>query len=239
MKDNKNTKNTKKNTKGNILIIASVIFVTLAVVVFVIALSLYNGNNDKKNESSSAEGSSSGQISSSSQPASSSSIPASSSSIPASSSTQPASSSSNPASSSSQPASSSGSSIEISQAQKVVENARLLLKTPFKDGGSGPDGFDSSGFVYYVMRESGFITCPRNIVEQSKMGVPRGFDELKPGDVLFFSNEVGGEPNFAGFYSGGGKMIGCLITSTFEGVSEVNINNDYYRRHFVAGVGIS
>ena len=113
------------------------------------------------------------------------------------------------------------------------------MGTPFLDGGTDTDGFDSSGFVYYVMRESGYISCPRDIVEQSKMGVMREFDEKKEGDILFFSNEIGGEANFAGFYTGDGKMIGSLITSAFEGVVEVNIDNDYYREHFVAGVGIS
>ena len=127
----------------------------------------------------------------------------------------------------------------MSQAQTIVENARLLLGVPFKDGGSDTEGFDSSGFIYYVMRESGFITCPRDIREQAKMGIAREYSELKAGDLAFFSNEIGGRPNFAGFCTGSGKMIGCLITSKFEGVVEVNINNDYYRNHFVAGVGIS
>ncbi len=244
--------NNKKNTQNNILIIGSIIFVTIAVIVFVISLSLLNNGRDGDSssngqaESSSAisesssiapQSSSDAQESSSQAPESSSLTPQSSSKTPESSSQTPQSSSNAQGSSSKTPQSSS-SSVEMSRAQVVLENARLLIGTPFKDGGEDKDGFDSSGFIYYVMRESGFITCPRNIVEQSKMGVIHEFDELEVGDALFFSNEIGGSPNFAGFYSGDGKMIGCIITSSFEGVVEVNIMNNYYSSHFVAGVGI-
>lgn len=260
MKNNKKS----KNTTNNVLIIVSIIFVTVAVVVFVIALSIFssgdNQNNSgsvsissliegssskiesssSKNESSSykPESSFSQPVSSSSKPVSSSSKPASSSSKPASSSSKPASSSSKPASSSSSGSSSSGGT-ELTQAQKLVANARLLLRAPFKSGGSDPKGFDSSGFIYYVMRESGYVSCPRDIKEQAKMGVSRKYSDLKPGDLVFFSNEVGGSPNYAGIYTGNGKMIGCLSTLKYEGVVEVSITNDYYRSHYVAGVGIS
>lgn len=237
--------NNKKNTQNNILIIGSIIFVTIAVIVFVISLSLINNGNDgdsnskdqTENSSAISESSSIAPQSSSNEQESSSKTPESSSQTPQSSSQTPQSSSKAPQSSSQTPQSSSGS-VEMSRAQVVLENARLLIGTPFKDGGEDKDGFDSSGFIYYVMRESGFITCPRNIAEQAKMGVIHQFDELEEGDALFFSNEIGGSPNFAGFYSGNGKMIGCIITSSFEGVVEVNIMNNYYKSHFVAGVGI-
>ncbi len=251
----------KKTNQNNILIIAAIIFVVIAVIFFVIALSLFNnsGTSDSGNsvpsvdigsssdnspQSSSSLGSSSQEsrpssVSSSTPESSSQSTPQSSSQ--SSSSTQ-SSSQSRPQSSvqsSSAPQSSSAGSVDLSLAQKIVENARQLIGTPFKDGGIDPDGFDSSGFIYYVMRESGFASCPRDIALQAKMGVIREYDELKEGDLVFFSNDIGGSPNFAGFYSGDGKMIGCLVASSFEGVVEVNITNNYYKTHFVSGVGIS
>ncbi|MBP5618629.1 MAG: C40 family peptidase, partial [Clostridia bacterium] len=36
-----------------------------------------------------------------------------------------------------------------------------------------------------------------------------GKDELKRGDVLIFSNEVGGEASFVGIYAGEGSFIAC------------------------------
>ncbi len=218
--------NNKPKNTNNILIIVSIIFVTVAVIAFVIALSLFSG----------------GEVTP--QPVESSSFIDSSSSAESSSSLQssstPREESSSDSESSSDTESSSDSGIEeLTLAERIVENARRLLDTPFLDGGEDEGGFDSSGFIYYVMRESGFVSCPRNIVQQSKMGVMREFDEIEEGDILFFSNEEGGKPDFAGFYAGNGKMIGSLITSSFEGVVEVNINGDYYRRHYVTGVGIS
>ncbi len=218
--------NNKKSNQSNILIIAAVIFVIIAVIFFVIALSMFGDQGGFGNENSAA---SSDAVSSyeSSSGKSSSSAPSSSSQ-----------SSSKPVQSSSQRPQSSSASTDLTLAQKIVENARQYIGTPFKDGGAEPEGFDSSGFIYYIMRESGFVSCPRDIVLQSKMGVIREFDELQEGDIVFFSNEIGGKPNFAGFYSGNGKMIGCIITSSFEGVMETDITGNYYKQHFVSGIGI-
>lgn len=236
----------KKTNQNNILIIAAIIFVVIAVIVFVIALSLFNNRGTSGGESSVPSvdiGSSSDSIP---QSSSFSSSQQSSSSNAASSAPESSSQSSNPQSSSqssrpqsSVPQSSSSVSTDLTLAQRVVENARQLIGTPFKDGGIDPEGFDSSGFIYYVMRESGFVSCPRDIVLQAKMGVMREYDDLQEGDLVFFSNDIGGKPNFAGFYSGNGNMIGCLVTSSFEGVVEVNITNNYYKQHFVSGVGIN
>lgn len=231
---NKNPQKNPKNTKNNILIIASVIFVTVAAIVFVISLSLFNGGGNNGNSSENTSSLPPDWLDEYSYSAEESSY-----TVPESSSKHEESSANGSSSASFVESTSSGAEIDITQAEKIVENARLLMGTPFLDGGSDTYGFDSSGFVYYVMRESGYISCPRDIVEQSKMGVMREFDEIKKGDVLFFSNEIGGEANFAGFYSGNGKMIGSLITLAFEGVVEVDIDNEYYREHFVSGVGIS
>ncbi len=245
----------KKTNQNNILIIAAIIFVVIAVIVFVIALSLFNNRGTSGGESSvpsvdigsssdsipQSSSFSSSQQSSSSNAASSAPESSSQSSTPQSSSqsSKPQSSSQSSRPQSSVPQSSSSVSTDLTLAQRVVENARQLIGTPFKDGGIDPEGFDSSGFIYYVMRESGFVSCPRDIVLQAKMGVMREYDDLQEGDLVFFSNDIGGKPNFAGFYSGNGNMIGCLVTSSFEGVVEVNITNNYYKQHFVSGVGIN
>ena len=47
----------------------------------------------------------------------------------------------------------------------IIENAYLLVGTPFKMGGSFPsEGFDGSGYVQYVFGESG-IALPRTVDE--------------------------------------------------------------------------
>ena len=119
----------------------------------------------------------------------------------------------------------------------IILLARSLIGTNFADGGESPQtGFDNSGFIYYVLRESGYITCPRGVSAQSEWGTEISYSELVPGDLVFFS-EGGAVAEFGGIYSGDGIMIACLMPGTQ--VKEVNITTDYYRGHFFRGVAIS
>ncbi|MGN1341454.1 MAG: C40 family peptidase [Oscillospiraceae bacterium] len=119
----------------------------------------------------------------------------------------------------------------------IISVARSLIGTDFVDGGDSPAfGFDNSGFIYYVLRENGYITCPRGVSAQAEMGAAIGFDELQPGDLVFFS-ESGVSVEFGGIYAGSGVMIACLMPGTQ--VKEVNITTDYYTRNFYRGVAIS
>lgn len=122
-------------------------------------------------------------------------------------------------------------------AKKIVELANSLIGTPFAENGETPSGFDNSGFIYYVLRENGYITCPRTTEAQSHMGSSVDKDKLKPGDLVFFGNDGSNEADIGGIYIGGGKMIACLMPDTT--VREVDITNDYYSENFVAGVSLS
>lgn len=122
-------------------------------------------------------------------------------------------------------------------AKKIVELANSLIGTPFAENGETPSGFDNSGFIYYVLRENGYITCPRTTEAQSRMGSSVDKDKLKPGDLVFFGNDGSNEADIGGIYIGGGKMIACLMPDTT--VKEVDITNNYYSENFVAGVSLS
>lgn len=124
----------------------------------------------------------------------------------------------------------------------IVNTARGILerepKVPFAENGASLDGFDNSGFIYYVLRENGFMTCPRVLSEQTKMAARLEYNELKPGDLVFFYNDDNTEmAGFGGIYAGGGKMIACLMPDTF--VQEVDISVPYYTEHFYCGVSLS
>ena len=126
---------------------------------------------------------------------------------------------------------------ENESAGDIILLARSLIGTDFADGGELPQtGFDNSGFIYYVLRESGYITCPRGVSAQSEWGTETAYEDLVPGDLVFFS-ESGTTAEFGGIYSGDGVMIACLMPGTQ--VKEVNITTDYYRNHFFRGVVIS
>ena len=122
-------------------------------------------------------------------------------------------------------------------AAEIVALAHTLLGVEFAEGGETPAGFDNSGFIYYVLRENGYITCPRGVSQQAEMGTRLEYDELKAGDLAFFYNESGTGAGFGGIYIGGGKIIACLMPGTV--VREVDITTEYYRNNFYKGVSLS
>ncbi|MCM1166063.1 MAG: C40 family peptidase [Lachnospiraceae bacterium] len=208
--------------KNNILIIAGVSIVALGVIVAVILASVLNGGSEPSDVSSD-DFSRSTVISSSSE---TSEPPYSESS------SESAASSSEPSDSSSEE-----SSDTANEALGIIATANSLIGVPFMENGSDPDGFDNSGFIYYVLRENGYITCPRQTEAQSRMGTRLDYDSIKEGDLVFFSNEGSGEANFGGIYVGDGKMIACLMPDTL--VKEVDITTDYYRANFFGGVSLT
>lgn len=126
----------------------------------------------------------------------------------------------------------------VDQFNQVVQTAESLLGIPFADNGSTPEeGFDNSGFIYYVLRENGFITCPRLIQDQAAMGTNIGYDQLKSGDLAFFCTENSGNPDFGGIYIGKGQLIYSPMPG--QTVKIADITSDYWKNAFVTGVSLS
>lgn len=126
----------------------------------------------------------------------------------------------------------------LSETEDIIALAKSLIGVEFVDGGETPEnGFDNSGFIYYVLRENGFITCPRGVAAQAEMGTERSYSELRAGDLVYFVNESGSGVGFGGIYIGDGTMIACLMPGTT--VKEININNDYYKDNFYRGISLS
>jgi cell wall-associated NlpC family hydrolase len=68
----------------------------------------------------------------------------------------------------------------------LVGTALSLRGARYRNGGSGPDGFDCSGFTRYVFARYG-LTLPRDVREQYRAGRDVEAGELEPGDLVFFS----------------------------------------------------
>jgi cell wall-associated NlpC family hydrolase len=69
---------------------------------------------------------------------------------------------------------------------KIVQTARNLLGTPYRFGGMTPKGFDCSGYVAYVFKQSVGKNLPRRTTEQIKFGKAISPRKLGPGDLLYF-----------------------------------------------------
>lgn len=77
--------------------------------------------------------------------------------------------------------------------QNIVRTALSLLGKGYTYGEAGPDSFDCSGFVYYVMGQNG-INIPRTsteICEKAGTEISEGAYGLRPGDIVGRSGHVG------------------------------------------------
>ncbi|MBM4131431.1 NlpC/P60 family protein [bacterium] len=64
--------------------------------------------------------------------------------------------------------------------------AQTQVGKPYGWGGIGPERFDCSGLALYVYRQLG-VALPRVSSDQASVGVKIDRQELKPGDLVFFS----------------------------------------------------
>ncbi|MCL2077348.1 MAG: C40 family peptidase [Oscillospiraceae bacterium] len=128
-------------------------------------------------------------------------------------------------------------SVMPAEENQIANTAKSLLGIPFTDGGSSPsEGFDNSGFIYYVLRQNGYVNSPRGLQEQSVMGNKvDSISELRSGDLVFFA-ENSDKPQFGGIYIGDGVMISCRMPG--EDVREFDISSGYYKENFLTGVRV-
>ena len=95
------------------------------------------------------------------------------------------------------------------------------IGVPYVFGGTTPYGFDCSGYVQYVFANAG-VYLSRTADSQYEEGYPVSTDELRAGDLVFFSTYTYGASH-VGIYLGDGEFInasssrGVSIASLFDG----------------------
>ena len=87
--------------------------------------------------------------------------------------------------------------------QQLLTEASQLEGVPYVYGGSTPAGFDCSGFTSYVFAQVG-KTIPRTSSEQAAAATPVSGDDLRPGDLIFYS--PGGSVSHVAIYAGDGMV---------------------------------
>lgn len=70
----------------------------------------------------------------------------------------------------------------------VIQQAQMLLNTPYLWGGVSAGGVDCSGFIQTLFRFIG-IDMPRNASQQAMKGKETSFEEREAGDLAFFTME--------------------------------------------------
>jgi cell wall-associated NlpC family hydrolase len=87
----------------------------------------------------------------------------------------------------------------------LVGAALSLRGTPYRNGGTDPQGFDCSGFTQYVFSQFG-LPLPREVREQYRVGKAVKAEDLAPGDILFFTTTDPG-PSHVGIAIGGDQFV--------------------------------
>ena len=113
---------------------------------------------------------------------------------------------------------------------RAVHVAYTQLGTPYRYGGSSPDGFDCSGLVQYSYGLAG-IRVPRTTSQQLRHARPVSMSALQPGDLVFFRLSKR-KPSHVGIYAGNGRFIHA--PSTGKEVSYARLDNPYWRERVVA-----
>lgn len=62
---------------------------------------------------------------------------------------------------------------------------------PHRIGGTDKRGVDCSGLVRSVFRDAFHVELPRTSAEQSRVGRPVPLGEIRPGDLVYFSDKGG------------------------------------------------
>ena len=96
--------------------------------------------------------------------------------------------------------------LSLQQANDVTLHAISLVGTPYRYGGNTPEtGFDCSGLIGYVYRNSAGVLAPRTVAALVDWGQPVPAQALRSGDlVVFTQNGVAGH---AGIYVGEGRFV--------------------------------
>ena len=128
----------------------------------------------------------------------------------------------------------SGWIVPESDGAAIVETAKKYLGYPYAYGGRTPEeGFDCSGFVYYVYRQHGYDLKPGATNQWNHLPdrvIPQ--DQLRVGDLVFFSGngEVSGMEH-VGIYIGDGQMIHSGSPAT--GVVITPLSVSYYAKRYL------
>lgn len=118
--------------------------------------------------------------------------------------------------------------------EAMLAEAEKYLGFPYVWGGSSPStSFDCSGFVSWVINQSGV----GNVGRQTAQGLynlctPVSKENMQPGDLIFFTGtySTANPVTHVGIYVGDGKMIHCG-----DPISYANINSNYWSAKFYSG----
>lgn len=126
----------------------------------------------------------------------------------------------------------SNKGLENHKGHKLVESGERYVGLNYFWGGMSSFGYDCSGFAYAMHKANGY-QIPRDAGDQSDSGEKIPYDQLLPGDLIFFAYEEGkGRLHHVGFYYGDGKMLHSPQTG--KGIEIIDLKGTVYEKELCA-----
>lgn len=122
-----------------------------------------------------------------------------------------------------------------SLSETVISTAKSYLGTRYKYGGTTKAGMDCSGLMCTTFKSINII-LPRTSEAQSGFGKKIALKDVKPGDLLFFTDRKGHKKvTHVGLVTEakGDYNIRFIHSSTKSGVTESDLSADYYKAVFL------
>jgi cell wall-associated NlpC family hydrolase len=118
------------------------------------------------------------------------------------------------------------------QGDKIVDTSYSLINQVTMGSTNDEQSmtFTDPGFVNYTFKKNGIDLGTNSVKEQMKLGSAVAKDQLKKGDLVFFTNSVGSTtPGIVAIYAGDQR----LIVPTSSGVVTRVILFDWYAQHYL------
>ncbi len=118
-------------------------------------------------------------------------------------------------------------------AAQMVSFSKQYIGTPYVYGGTSlTSGVDCSGFTMSVYKAFG-VTINRTSRDQFTQGTAVSFDELLPGDLVFFNTGGNTQISHVGMYIGDNKYIHSTDGGSVNGVMISDITSNYAKNTYV------
>ena len=110
---------------------------------------------------------------------------------------------------------------------KMVNYGLQFVGNRYVWGGNDPHtGADCSGFVKYVYSHVAGVSLPRTSREQARQGTSIKSSQMRPGDLIFYTNR-GGTVNHVAMYIGNGQIVHAASRRSGIKISTWNYRTPY------------